>query len=280
MTIYKPKVRNSFSDRNGINKINIEVQKNSLDGRTRNRIINYFDKIIEHYDNYCELDSLYNYIFKSVFLLTKDDIPIHHYECRDIIVKGLKSEWSYDEVFSFLEELCAYVNKRFSFQLEPYTSINNIFEQECVGYRFVDGLIIDLIDDCEIKEIETAINNKYDACKKSISKAMRLLYDRKKPDYSNSVKESISAVEAMCNIINGKKDTLNNALKQLEKKGYKIHEALKNGFISIYGYTSDKGGIRHNNGIDENTTFEEAKFMLVACSSFINYLICVYEKTN
>ena len=55
---------------------------------------------------------------------------------------------------------------------------------------------------------------------------------------------------------------------------------MKNAFISLYGYTSDKSGIRHNNGVDENTTFEEAKYMLVSCSAFLNYLIQVYEKNN
>ena len=46
----------------------------------------------------------------------------------------------------------------------------------------------------------------------------------------------------------------------------------------MYGYTSDKSGIRHNSGLDENTTFEEAKYMLVSCSAFLNYLIQIYEK--
>lgn len=40
----------------------------------------------------------------------------------------------------------------------------------------------------EINEIEEAINSKYSSCRKCISKALNLLYNREKPDYSNSVK--------------------------------------------------------------------------------------------
>ena len=103
---------------------------------------------------------------------------------------------------------------------------------------------------------------------------MNLLYDREQPDYENSVKESILAVESICNIIMGTDNAeLGKALKKLEDIGIKIHSALREGFIKLYGYTSDKNGIRHCGGIDSKTTFEEAQYMLVSCSAFVNYLI-------
>ena len=44
--------------------------------------------------------------------------------------------------------------------------------------------------------------------------------------------------------------------------------------MKLYGYTSDESGIRHAGRIDgKGTTFAEAKFMLIACSAFVNYLI-------
>ena len=159
-----------------------------------------------------------------------------------------------------------------------YDIFNDLFKKECVGYRFIDGKITDIIDDFEIAEIEEALDNKFSACKKSITKSLNLLYDREKPDYSNSVKESISAIESMCNIILGTNNsTLGDALNKLENQGVKIHGAMKKAFSSLYGYTSDKSGIRHNSGIDENTTFEEAKYMLVSCSAFLNYLVQIYD---
>ena len=53
----------------------------------------------------------------------------------------------------------------------------------------------------------------------------------------------------------------------------KIHSALERGFKQIYGYTSDSDGIRHGLMEEPTCDFEDAKFMLVSCSAFINYLI-------
>ena len=70
-------------------------------------------------------------------------------------------------------------------------------------------------------------------------------------------------------------------MKKLEEHGVKIHEAMKKSFSSLYGYTSDEGGIRHCEGMFEsNVTFEEAKFMVVSCSAFVNYLIAEYGKID
>ena len=74
---------------------------------------------------------------------------------------------------------------------------------------------------------------------------MSFLSDRKNPDYRNSIKESISAVESICKIIaEDEKTTLAKALTKLKKR-IEIHGSLEEGFKKIYGYTSDADGIRH-----------------------------------
>ena len=103
--------------------------------------------------------------------------------------------------------------------------------------------------------------------------SLDLLADRKNPNYRNSIKESISAVESFCKLITKDDNaSLGEALSEIEKE-YSLHGALKSSFSSLYGYTSDAGGIRHAL-IESDVTveFEEAKFMLVSCSAFINYL--------
>ena len=83
----------------------------------------------------------------------------------------------------------------------------------------------------------------------------------------------------MCSIILGKNSTLGDALKQLEHNGVKIHPCLKSAFEKLYGYTSDASGIRHCGQLDgSKSTFEEARFMFVSCSAFVNYLIQVSGK--
>ena len=48
---------------------------------------------------------------------------------------------------------------------------------------------------------------------------------------------------------------------------------LKKGFSAIYGYTSNEAGIRHKlTDEDVQVTQAEARFMLIACSPFVNYL--------
>ena len=72
---------------------------------------------------------------------------------------------------------------------------------------------------------------------------------------------------------NNDKSTLGEALNKLEKSN-NLHSALKKSFSALYGYTSDEGGIRHAlTENDREVDFHEAKFLLVTCSAFINYLI-------
>ena len=107
-----------------------------------------------------------------------------------------------------------------------------------------------------------------------LQSSVDLFSDRKNPDYRNSIKESISAVEAVCQIITGEeKATLGQALKKLEEKGIELHEALRKSFSNLYGYTSDADGIRHALLEESTLDFDDAKFfMLVSCSAFVNYL--------
>lgn len=93
-----------------------------------------------------------------------------------------------------------------------------------------------------------------------------MLSDRKVPNYRNSVKESISAVEAACRLVSGNMSaTLAEALQKIEN----LHPALAKAFKQLYGYTSAAKGVRHSL-IDEPTiTYADAKFMLVTCSAFV-----------
>lgn len=112
-----------------------------------------------------------------------------------------------------------------------------------------------------------------DAVSKHISTALSLLSQKPEPDYRNSIKESISAVECICRKIT-KKNTLGDALKELDRSGIILPQMLKASFEKLYVYTNDKAtGIRHAL-MDERDSpnFEEAKFMLVACSAFVNYI--------
>jgi hypothetical protein len=92
--------------------------------------------------------------------------------------------------------------------------------------------------------------------------------------YADSVRESIHAVEAVGRTLDPGADVLSKALKKLEQK-ISIHPAMKNGFTSLYAYTSDEKGIRHALLDDSTAKVDEADalFMFGACASFVSYLI-------
>jgi hypothetical protein len=103
--------------------------------------------------------------------------------------------------------------------------------------------------------------------------ALKLFAQHPEADYSNSIKESISALEALSREITGDKCL---SLCKMESAGIQIPTVLRKSFEIMYGYTNDPTtGIRHAL-MDETAEFisraEEALFMLVSYSAFINYL--------
>ena len=93
-------------------------------------------------------------------------------------------------------------------------------------------------------------------------------------NYGPSTRESIHAVEAVARVLEPGVQTLGPALSKLEKS-VRIHPALGKGFGSLYGFTSDKKGIRHAL-LDEpvaQVDETDALYMLGSCSAFVSYLI-------
>ncbi len=289
--------RGGFSDRNGIKTINTEIQVNEFDQRTRIQLQNMLSQLYkEVYQNnlYYGKEHIQDYLRFVLGDIYSDSIDVRiRYD--DNVVWGMINQTilqdGYDDVLTLVEGIIQYWDQylkntygylyydeytRRYVEHSIYEDINDFFVRECVGYRFVDGIIVPISDTYEVNALEEALNNRYEPVYQHLSKANKFLADRDNPDYENSIKESISAVEAICEIITGIKGreaTLGNMLKKLEENGVEIHSALKSAFSILYGYTSDANGIRHAGDIGgKSSTFEEAKFMLVSCSAFINYL--------
>jgi hypothetical protein len=66
----------------------------------------------------------------------------------------------------------------------------------------------------------------------------------------------------------------------LTANGVEIDEQIRGSIEKIYAYTNNKdGGIRHEIVNEHNSPdFDDAKLMLVLCSTFINYLISKSKK--
>ena len=153
--------------------------------------------------------------------------------------------------------------------------LNSEFVRLNFAYRVVGTEIVEITSKEEVESVESAINDSTVNIKTHLNKALELYAQRPVGDYRNSIKESISAVEAYCREITGK-NSLGKALDEMNNKGLLIPQILKDAFVKLYAYTNQPDtGIRHAL-MDEDGTYtpasEEALFMLVSCSSFINYL--------
>lgn len=271
-----------FSQRYGYGR-DQGIQYECVGERLRNRLWNHFFAAEYNADPFSRDDDSLTNIERMLDGLGLTFNNPRTASARTANVKKLK-EYVFDSkkwylIYDLIERYVGLFDK--TTQRELCKEFNAILEDECSGYRLVKGLVTPITNEEEIKTIEKATNTKYDAVNTHISKALLLFSDRTKHDYENTIKESISAVEALCCIItNDKKATLGDALKKLESQGIKLHKALQNAMSSLYGYTSDEGGIRHGSIDFAGASSEDAKFMLISCSAFVNYLIEKWEKVK
>lgn len=259
-----------------------EVQYEKIDPPLRNRIWNVFYK-----------EEINKGLYKTMASLSGERTMVEKITDRlgypltapmnpeEILRKTITQTGRWYDVYDFIDIYLSFLQQ--DARAQRIEQFNEVFVQEKSGYRIVLGEVTPITNDTEIETVEQAATTQFDSVNQHISKALALYADLKNPDYENSVKESISAVEAMCCIItglSGRQATLGAALKKLEEHGVHIHKAMENGFNSLYGYASDENGIRHG-GIDfKNVPPEDAKYMLVSCSAFVNYLIEKWSKVE
>ncbi len=218
-------------------------------------------------------------LWRDFFKWSIDSIPGRSGPFMEKVRAWFKAaEW--DEVYDLIEHVAQYNRAVGNGTFEA--ACNNFLEREMSGYRFLDTVLVQITSEAELAEIEAALQNArrtaLTGVQEHLSDALTKLSDRKNPDYRNSIKESISAVESIARVISGE-STLGKALKIIEDR-VGLHPALKKGFSAIYGYTSDEGGIRHALMESPNCDFEDAKYMLVSCSAFINYLVVKADKAG
>jgi len=241
----------SFSERLGY-KTAKAIQFESISNTLRNRIWNLFymadiqrgglasKRVQRAFAGQPAIEDLV--IDKLGFTLTVADVKFENKKLNFLQEHLTNCPWN--EVYEFVEAHVASVDEED--RTQRMAEYNALFEAEKSGYRFVNGELAAITNPEEI-----------------------------------SVKESISAVEALCSAITGQtgaQATLGKMLSHFESKGIRIPPAMKSAYSSLYGYTSNEGGIRHGSMDFKDVPAEDAKYMLVSCSAFINYLIEKWSK--
>ena len=271
-----------FSQRQGLKPAQKLAQRESMDEELRNGLWNVLDGYHwsrVHYDDYREdilADSsnlnLFRLIWHSFFKKPLDTLHVR-YSDNLKIVRNWYFEAAWNEVYDFLEFMLR--NGPKDHAKDFASACNVILARESAAYRIVGESITEMTSETEIQEVERALSETgpLGGVQAHLTRALELLSSKTDPDYRNSIKESISAIEGVSRLLSGDKQaTLGGALAVLEERGT-LHGALKKALGALYGYTSDTGGIRHAMLEAPNLTAVDARFMLVVCSTFVNYLV-------
>lgn len=285
---------NKFSDRLGITTSVKEMQIDSIDDELMNGLWNAIKiHVLDPLDRanfgtygpdefklFCEA------LWHNFYKLPVDTVPYHNSDGIKHIRNWFYNQADWYEIYNFIEFITKLNTNTLHFDKARFISFcESVLVREFSGYRFVNGSLAPITNQYEIGEVETALDHssQFTSLKGvniHLKSALSKLSDKTNPDYRNSIKESISAIESIAKVISQKSsDSLAGALDKIKGK-INLHAALEKGFKQIYGYTSDASGIRH--ALMDNTTceFEDAKYMLISCSAFINYLIVKADRAG
>ncbi len=201
-----------FSQRKGLKPIRNLVQIDSMDSDLRNGLWNaltifYWNRVSRsdpYLSYYPDVEFLIKFLWIDYFKRPLDSLgnywPEPYKEIREYF---FNCHWN--EVYDFIEFIVnTYDNqndKSINLKFKGYC--NSILERELSAYRFVGEKLTQITSEEEIAEIEKALESPktLKAVTNHLKRALDLLSDRQKPDYRNSIKESISAVEAICQLI-------------------------------------------------------------------------------
>jgi hypothetical protein len=281
----------TFGQRFGMESIEVPFQVKGIDRPLRNQLLNtyfiyFFNPLVQAYgyekDNHMEFQKT---IWMDILRERADEFELAKIKYS---ISRIFEKEAFHKVYGFLEDLLRYTSMFINqYSKKPYYDLENIVNyinrvliENHSGYSLLNNVFIEITNYEEISELEklNANSHKHELNNIRIhfKNSIDLFAKKPNPDYANSIKESISMVEAISSIIEPKGKTLGDALSKIESSEIiKMHPGLKSGFSSIYGYVSDGDGIRHALKIDveQKLDAEDARFFLVSCSAFTNYLI-------
>jgi hypothetical protein len=144
-------------------------------------------------------------VWDGHFKRADDEAPRTTTEAKKWL-KPLFSDGPYLDVYDLIE----FTVQEFSI---TYSSLegnyNKVLEREVSGYRFIQRMLTPISNEYELQAIEDglAATGSLSAAAVHLQTALKHLSDREFPDYRNSIKESISAIESAARAITGEPST-------------------------------------------------------------------------
>ena len=211
-----------------------------------------------------------------------DQVPLLPHQMRE----SLATEWfscRWPEFFDLIE----FTARTLATSVSPvrqqwFEMLNRILESKGCAYRFIAERLVPLTNSTEAIEVVRGAESAIPDVGVHIREAAKLLPPNAGANPRNSIRESIAAVEAALRHLNGNPTaTLSEGLAVFEDKHGPLHPSLRQGLAVLYAYTADESGVRHAL-IEESdgVTGDDARFMLVTCSAFTNYLLTLSANTR
>lgn len=272
-----------FSERNNLVPDEQIIQLESANKKLRTSVFNALYVHMSLDDPYSWDETLARQFWILLWRNPLDRFPNNPYEFGQILKQSLLScEWF--GVYDAIEFVINAQKDNYHRQWDDFQNvINSILEKERSGYRIINGLTAPIANDEELQSLEDSLKlpERFSGAGLHIQNAISQFSKRPNPDYRNTVKEAISAVESVAKVITGNDHaSLGEALGILQNKEI-AHPALLEGWKKIYGFTCNEDGIRHGSMSGEiKVDYSLAKYMLVSCSAFSNYLIELDSKST
>ncbi|GAB3569321.1 hypothetical protein GCM10027578_23490 [Spirosoma luteolum] len=292
----------SFSERYEYTKKLVQID--SINDSTRIQlwnqihswILTFGDEYRASYDsNNDEFDKPKNFfirIWAGFFNLKINYFP-SDYEYEDRVIRICdefldKCTWYryYDFIEFLIKEFKTFSNSDVYTETKDnfHRGINKVLKKELCTYRLVEDLFVPIANENEIFTIADSLDKtaNINTVHTHLKQALQLFSDRENPDYRNSAKESISALESLLKlVVKSPKATLTDSIKKIKNSELiNIHPSIINTINSLYAWAGDESGIRHSLKSNDTVDIEDSQFTLIACCGLISYLTIKSSKAG
>ena len=210
----------------------------------------------------------------------------------EIALQGL--EWA--KAYDFCERLHGHLPKDVGYEdnygnytlqiskgdIQEYTALElqRLFLEEGLAYEFADGAVrrrgrkhtVELVSKAQVVLADTRLQN----ARKHFDKALQFFRHPTRPDYENSVKEAVCAVEAAGKALfpMAKAATLGDLAKWLASTDeVSVPKAICQTIVGVYAFRSGGDGVGHGGATGGKATLEVSEYIVAVCASQIIYFI-------
>ncbi len=297
-------IREGYINANDILSKNYKGMTEELKTSLWNKIYNLFHKYFSMINEFQTYENIFykEFAFKIWEEAIKKDIQKLKLNSSSLggisleaLLMNFKKEYNALEWFRIYDVIeCITKNLQISLKLthvrsslfdEWINDVNNVLEREFAPYRLLkekEGIVVPITNEKEIETVEQALYQsklKFTPVYEHLKKSIQHLSNREKPDYENAIKEAVSAIESLANLILGESSTLTALLQKLSSK-LNVPKFIELQIKELYNWSS-REPIRHGTGESPNKIGqEEARFVIIEVSALINYLISKLAKRS